>query len=498
VQDGMNASTREVTAQRADDDARLRALGYQPAFERAIGLWQNFALGFTYLSPVVGVYTLFAISLATGGPPMFWSYVIVGVGQFLVCLVFAEIVSEFPLAGGILPWARRLAGERWAWMAGWIYLCALWTTIAAVCVGAAPFLASLAGMPDVSPLAVAATALLLILVATLLNLASTRLLARIAMFGFIAELVGALAVGGYLLLFERVQPIGILFDTFDISVDGRYWPAFLAAALAGVFQYYGFEACGDLAEEVPDPSRQIPKAMRMTIYVGGAAAMFACLAFILAVPDLRAVVSGADKDPIGTILSKAFGPVGARLVIFVVGISFLSCVLSLQAAASRLLFAFGRDGLIAGAKTFGSVTPRTRLPSAALIACGVLPAIVVLIGFAKQDALTQIISFAAIGIYIAFQMVVIAALRARLKGWVPAGAFRLGAWGTPVNVLALVYGIAAIINIGWPRTPDQPWYLDYGTIVSTLVVIGAGLVYLAVAHTNAEVRPHPASRGQEH
>jgi amino acid transporter len=101
--------------------------------------------------------------------------------------------------------------------------------------------------------------LLLILVATLLNLASTRLLARIAMFGFIAELVGALVVGGYLLLFERTQSIRVLFDTFAINVDGSYWPAFLAAALAGVFQYYGFEACGDLAEEVPNPSERIPR-----------------------------------------------------------------------------------------------------------------------------------------------------------------------------------------------------------------------------------------------
>jgi len=59
-----------------------------------MSLWGNFALGFTYLSPVVGVYTLFSISLATGGPPFFWSYLIVGAGQMLVCLVFCEIVKQ--------------------------------------------------------------------------------------------------------------------------------------------------------------------------------------------------------------------------------------------------------------------------------------------------------------------------------------------------------------------------------------------------------------------
>ena len=97
----------------SSDNEQLHKLGYRPRFERTMGLWGNFVLGFTYLSPVVGVYTLFSISLAAGGPPFFWSYLIVGVGQALVCLVFCEIVSQYPITGGILPWASRLVGAGW-------------------------------------------------------------------------------------------------------------------------------------------------------------------------------------------------------------------------------------------------------------------------------------------------------------------------------------------------------------------------------------------------
>src|SRR5262245_23650495 len=254
-------------APRHDDD-QLRELGYRPRFERSMSLWGNFALGFTYLSPVVGVYTLFAISLATGGPPFFWSYLIVGAGQTLVCLVFCEIVSQYPITGGILPWARRLVGDRYGWLAGWIYLWALCMTIAAVAVGAAPYLAALFGVSAIDGATATSIALALLALSTILNMSGTRWLARMVLFGFLAELIGALAVGAYLLMFWRVQPLSVLFNTFDIRVDGSYWPAFLAAGLAGIFQYYGFEACGDLAEEVRDPSRRIPKAMRMTIYVG--------------------------------------------------------------------------------------------------------------------------------------------------------------------------------------------------------------------------------------
>jgi amino acid transporter len=469
-----------VRKQIADDNAQLRQLGYEATFERSMSLWANFSLGFTYLSPVVGVYTLFASSMMAGGPPMFWSYLLVGLGQLLVCLVFCEVVSQYPIAGGIFPWAQRLVNVRWAWMAGWMYLWALWTTIAAVAVGSGPYLLSLINASTGDASAVTAVALALILVSTLLNLSGTRNLARVAVAGFAAEIIGALMVGGYLLIAERKQPVSVLFDTFGIQSDGSYLPAFLASALAGLFLYYGFEACGDVAEEVPSPSKQIPTAMRMTIYVGGAAAMFTCVALILATPNIPEVISGKDADPIQTVLVQAFGLVGARGVIFIVGISFLSCVLSLQAAASRLLFAFARDRMIAGSGMFSRISKATRVPNTALIACGVLPAAIALVGYVKADALTAIVSFAAIGIYIAFQMIVVGALIARSRGWKPSGAFTLGRWGHGVTVGALMYGILAIINIGWPRAPETAWFINYGVVFSTAVVAAAGLIYLLV------------------
>ncbi len=167
---------------------------------------------------------------------------------------------------------------------------------------------------------------MLIAITTLLNLSGTRLLARVAMFGFICELVGAIVVGGYLLLFARHQPLKVLVDTTLVQANGSYWPAFLASSLAAMFCYYGFEACGDVAEETPNASRMIPKAMRMTIYIGGAAATWVCLAFVLSIPDMGAVMSGADKDPIVTLLRAAMGEAGFRAVIVVVLVSFISCL----------------------------------------------------------------------------------------------------------------------------------------------------------------------------
>ncbi|MFD1214287.1 APC family permease [Arthrobacter sp. GCM10027362] len=473
--------TRPAEEPVLDEDAEhLASLGYSydQQFKREMTFWGNVSLGFTYLSPVVGIYSLFAASLGMAGPPMFWSLLIVGGGQLLVATVFGEIVSTYPVAGGVYPWARRLWGRKWGWMNGWVYLCALLVTIASVSYGAGPFLSALLGMePSVDSTIVAA--LLVILVATVLNLCGTRILNKVAMLGLLAELGGALVVGTWLLVAARHHDLGVLVEGFGSGNGGGYFAAFAAAGLIGIYQYYGFEACGDVAEEVPSPGRTIPKAMRMTIYIGGFAAMFVCLSLILAVPDFGAVISGADADPVGNVLLAAFGPVGFKVVLAVVMISFVSCALSLQAATSRLAYSMARDGILPASHLLSKFSETRHVPPYALLLAGLVPAVIVVGSKVSEDALVAIISFAAMGMYMGFQMVVLAALRARLKGWQPRGAFQLGRWGIPVNIAALGWGVLGMVNMAWPRTPEAGWFVNWIVLISSVAVVAIGLAYMA-------------------
>ena len=462
-----------------DTDAeQLRGLGYTAQFERSMSVWQNFALGFTYLSPVVGVYSVFAVGMAAGGPPMIWWYLIAAVGQFIVCLTFCEVVSQFPIAGGLYPWARRLVGKRWAWMAGWVYGWALFTSIAAVAAGATPFIAPLLGFAA-TPGSTAGLAIAIVGLSTAINLAGTRVLGRVAMFGFVCEILGAVAVGSYLLLFQRHQPLRVVLHGFGVAHGHSYAPAFLAAAIVGLFTCYGFEACGDVAEETPNPGVAVPRAMRTTIYVGMAASLFVCLALILALPDIGRTVAGQEANPIGLVLIAAFGPWGAKLVVLVVMVSFVSCILSLQAAASRLVYAYARDRMVAGSLWLAVLSAGTLVPARALALSGLVASAILLLGMAFQNVVATIVSFAVIGIYAAFQMIVAGALWARLRGWRPTGPFRLGRWGGAVNAAGLIWGVAAILAIVWPQAPDQPWYSNYAMLLSFGVVVGAGLLYMA-------------------
>jgi len=460
-----------------DADAKqLAQLGYQQKLTRSVGLWSNFAVGFTYLSPVVGVYSLFAYGLATGGPAMIWTIPIVLAGQFLVALVFAEVASEFPLAGGIYQWSKRLAGSSYAWLAGWTYTWALLITVASVAFSANLYAAPLFGY-QISTANTIVVALVIICLGGLVNLLGIRRLAIVANLGVIAEISLSVVLAIILLLKDRHHGLGVLTHT-EGAGSGNYLGAFLAAALFSVWIFYGFEACGDIAEEVIDPSRKVPRAMRYTLYIGGAVSVLITIALILATPDFGKVISGADADPISGILTTALGSVGSKVALAFILFAYTSCALAIQAAAIRLVYAYARDGMIIGAKPLSKVHPKLHMPPGAVAIAVLIPAFIV---FMPSATVAKIITFAVVGIYLGFQSVVLAALWARRRGWRPGGKFTLGRWGWTVNALALVYGIAAIVVLSVKSPATGPGFFDRWLVpVTAVVVVVLGLVYMLI------------------
>lgn len=225
-------------------------------FNRSIGLISNFALGFTYLSPLTAVYSLFALAVTLAGPPAVWWILIVACGQLLVALVFGEVASQYPITGGLYPWARRLWGKKYAWIAAWIYLWALVVTITSIAEYTSTFVESLFHYGQ-TPATMLVTSVLLLLLMMAVNMSGTKNLARVAKIGFWCEIVSVIALGIYLLIFHRSQPFSVIFDSMGVLAhDGSYSTAFMSAALMGLFMFFGFEACGNVAEEVQNPSKR--------------------------------------------------------------------------------------------------------------------------------------------------------------------------------------------------------------------------------------------------
>jgi amino acid transporter len=213
----------------------------------------------------------------------------------------------------------------------------------------------------------------------------------------------------------------------------------------------------------------------------------------------------SDKPSVGTVGRRCGGggrrgrrfrvrggrPAGvAALVVtnvFLVSVcvAIFVCCLAIQAACTRLLFAYGRDKMISASKLFGYVHPSTKIPLLSAIFVAVAAVLVLLyVNLGGSDpfiAIARVTAWATAGTYIAYQMVVFAGLVARAKGWPKDRTyFNLGKWGWPVNIIAFVYGVFMMINLAWPRTPDAAWYDNYLVIVSLVVVLIAGGIVYAI------------------
>jgi amino acid transporter len=472
----------------AGDDEHLRALGYEPRFERKINLRANFALGFLYLSPMVGVVSLFALGMTKAGPPSIFWIVIVGIGMLLVALVFGEIVSQFPIAGGLYQWTRRLLSGRAAWWMSWIYIGAITIGVTTTSLFSSGFVASLIFGTEENP-SVAADpgmtaiiALAVVAIGLIVNLTGSKSLARISQIALAGELVGVIGVGLYLMIFQRKQDFGVFFDSMGAGGGGNYVGVFIGASLVGLYLFYGFEACGEVAEETPSPARTIPRSMALTVIIGGLASMFAFAGYVLAAPNLAEIVAGDDANPIPSILQGTLGTVGMKVFLVIILISFLAGVMGQQTASSRLIFSFARDRMFPGGHVIARTAKRSHTPVNALLIANLMPVVIIVYVFFSPDALPRIAAFQMLAGYFAFAIVVFAALRARTRGWKPAGPFTLGSAGTLVNVLALAYLVFGMVILASPASdPTLPWYDRWIALIGFVVVAGTGLVYLLVA-----------------
>jgi amino acid transporter len=174
------------------------------------------------------------------------------------------------------------------------------------------------------------------------------------------------------------------------------------------------------------------------------------------------------------------GTVGSKVFLVVAVTAFISCVLSLQAAGSRLIYSSARDRMLPMSGWLSHMSDKHSVPTNALLVACVIPILICVYVFFFPDQLPRVTAFAVLGIYIAFQAVVLAALRQRLKGWRPAGNWNLGRAGLVVNVLALCYGLMAIFLLVRPGSTGN-WLDDWVVAIGLVIVLGTGLLYLFIA-----------------
>ncbi|MEO6208318.1 MAG: amino acid permease [Candidatus Limnocylindrales bacterium] len=456
------ASSQDIAAR---DDAHLRSLGIKPELRRTLGFLSNFAIAFSFISVSTGSFGNFGVGLGLGGPAFFWSWPIVILGQTLVALVFAELASHFPVAGSIYQWSKRLSNRTLGWFTGWFYFWAQVVTVTAVAVIVAFVIDGIVQIEgfldsaDPTGLTTMFTfiSLLTLLITTLINAFGVRLLSILNNLGVATEIIGMFFFALILLFFANHQSPAILFDTggAEAATGGNYFPAFLLGMFMALFIVYGFDTAGTFGEETIDASRQAPRGVLASILISGLVGAVFLLGVLLAIPSIPdAMAEGqAGGFPIATTIISVLttelvaGITLGELYLFVILASVFVCTLAIQGAATRMMFSMSRDRHLPLGSLWGQVNQTFKTPANAAIAVGVLAALPILVvgplgGFYMSIAATGLI-------YFSYFLCNLGVLQARRRGWPHKPAwFNLGRWGMLVNVLALIWGGAMIINIG--------------------------------------------------
>jgi amino acid transporter len=474
-----------------------------------------FALSFADLSPIVGIYTVFAIGLIAAGPAFLWAFPLVLIGQLFVCGVFGNLVSKWPLQGSVYAWSRELIGPRYGWFTGWAYMWGLTLTLAVLPITAAPYILSAAGVNSPSQITIELVAIGVLLFGSAANLFGGRLLKGLIYIALVCELVASAGIGITLLLFHHINPLSVIFTAAGTGHGARWLIGpFLLPIAYIAYSFIGFEASASIGEEVQESRKVLPKAVILSLAVGGLLVIVACLGLVLAIPDMASAVSGKDTNPIATTLVHAYGSGAGRTLLIALAIGFASSMIAVQTAVTRAIWASARDRMLPGTGLLGRLSGREHLPRYAIGLTIVIAGALIFAGASKVFAL--LVSFSAFGFILSYYMPILALgykqwrrpnfakRRGVEEGLSPLGQTgpRSDAWGERwirlITAIALIWLSAEIVNLLWPRTVSTEWYLNWGSIIMTgaLGVLGGLICLWSFRHGSPAAQAAQADRAR--
>jgi APA family basic amino acid/polyamine antiporter len=354
-------------------------------------------------------------------------------------LTLAELAAAMPRTGGLYEYLRRAWGERVAFVFGWAKL----TLLIPSAVGSfaklgAEAATSLLGLaPDPRRDTYAALGFLAVCAAS--NLLGVRASARQQ------AAVTAAKYGGVLLL----AALG-LFATAPTAAAvaalsaGATAPPFAPAATVGgcfaamvpvMWAYDGWADLASLAGEVRDPGRSLPRALVAGTLAIALVYLLANVGYVrvLGLDGLRASTTGSHMAA-ANLAALTLGAAGRRLLSALILVSCLGGCMSSLLTGSRVFVPLAADGLFV--RWLGALSPRTAVPSRAVVVAALLGAVYVL-----ARSFEQLTEAFVVGYFPFYVLAVLAVFRLRAKEPALPRPFRVPLYPLPPLVFLAGAGV---------------------------------------------------------
>ncbi len=491
-----------------EDEKHLAKLGYSQDLHRSWSGFSNFAISFSIISILAGCFTNFGAGFNNGGPiSISWSWPILGVFILIIGFTMSELVSAYPTSGGIYWWAAKLGGPRAGFFTGWLNLIGLIAVTAGVSYGCATFIDLTistwsTGWADGYSLQRVFWIFLLVLAgAAVLNIFSSHLMAIMNNVSVWWHVVGASVIVLILIFIpDQHQSFSYVFtERFNNSgfSDGAtnnfaFWFAIVPFGfLLTQYTITGFDASAHLSEETASASKAAAKGIWRSILYSVIGGYILLLCVVFAIPNDGSGNpdnAGVGAGGVAYIFNTAMGTNWGGFVLFISASAQFFCATSCMTSASRMTYAFSRDGAIPGSKRWAALNAN-RTPANAVMFVAVWAAIVTLpalievnIGTADAPliipiAFYAVTSIAVIGLYLAFAIPIW--LRFTHGEKFEVGSWNNGAkyrWMNPIAVAEIIivslYLMMPFVPGAVPFSDDFSWkFVNYAPIVTVGALI---------------------------
>jgi|TARA_B100001094_G_scaffold127927_1_gene124005 amino acid transporter len=298
--------------------------------KRSLGLRHVFVLS-TGGTISAGLFFLPSFAVDKAGPSAVLAYLVAGLLALPAMLSVSELSTAMPRAGGLYYFLARALGPAGGTLSGVSTWVSLVMKDAFALVGMSAYLNLIVDLPA-KP-----TAICLIAFFTILNIVGSKTSASLQM-GMVAFL---LAVMGWYMIAgipEASNGLGD-FDPFFTSGSG----GFIAAIGLVFISYGGLTKVASIAEEVEDPSKNIPLGVILSLIVSTIVYTVGVLVAVAAVPAETLIT---DQAPLHTAAEYFMPAIGAGFVIAAALAAFASAANAGILAAARYPMAMSRDGLM--------------------------------------------------------------------------------------------------------------------------------------------------------
>ena len=332
------------------------------------------------------------------------AWIVGGIITIASALTIAEIATAIPKTGGVFVYLKELYSEKWAFLFGWvqavIYVPGVAAALSIVFVTQATYFIELTAVQQ------KLLAIFMIFFITLINIISTKLGSKVQFVATIGKLIPILVIIVLGLIKGEANSFATASATAGSSVN---LAGFGAAILGTLWAYDGWVGVGNMAGELKDPKKDIPRSIIIGLAVTIAIYILINIAIINIMPVADVIASNKPASDAAVIL---FGNAGAGLIAAGIMISIFGALNGYLMTGVRVPFAMAQDNLFPFAKSLGKVSDKFGTPINALIFEAGLAFLYVLSG--SFETLTNLAIFA---IWIFFVMAVagIFILRTKLK-----------------------------------------------------------------------------------